>query len=228
MFQPEEEYLDAAAGDPTTASDEEQQEMDDFVAALRALGLVEGEVDLAAAFGDLASEGTLAYYDPATEVVYVRGDELTPSVRVTVAHELTHVLQDQHFDLERLADPDYERYDGLRAMAEGDAGRIEDAYTAEVLTTAEQADAEADSMPAPTTARRPWRASRPCCRSSSAPRTRWARASSCTARRPPAASRGTPCWRTRRPPRSSSTRRRGGPGDRRWATSRSRPPTAPR
>jgi hypothetical protein len=145
VFQSEEEYLEEAAGDPTAASDEEQQEMDDFVATLRALGLVEGEVDLAAAFGDLASEGTLAYYDPATEVVSVRGDEMTPAVRVTVAHELTHVLQDQHFDLERLAEPDYERYEGLRAMAEGDAGRIEDAYAAEVLTTDEQAAYEAET-----------------------------------------------------------------------------------
>lgn len=143
-FQSEEDYLEQAAGDPTTASDAEQQEMDDFVATLRALGLVEGEVDLAAAFGDLASEGTLAYYDPATEVVYVRGDEMTPSVRVTVAHELTHVLQDQHFDLERLADPDYDRYEGLRAMAEGDAGRIEDVYAAEVLTADERTDYEAE------------------------------------------------------------------------------------
>ena len=49
-------------------------------------------------------------------------------MRVTLAHELTHVLQDQHFDLERLADPDFDRADELRAMAEGDAGRIEDAY----------------------------------------------------------------------------------------------------
>ncbi|HEV7721546.1 MAG TPA: hypothetical protein VGO60_09685, partial [Iamia sp.] len=145
VLQPEAEYLDQADGDPATADEEDQQEMDDFVAVLRALGLVEGEVDLEAAYGDLASAGTLAYYDSDAEKVFVRGDVLTPAVRVTLAHELTHVLQDQHFDLDRLSDPDFEEADGLRAMAEGDAGRIEDVYVAEVLTADEQTAYEAET-----------------------------------------------------------------------------------
>ena len=147
VLQPEEEYLEQAAGDPAAEADEDaQQEMDDFVAVMRALGLVDGEVDLEAAYGDLASEGTLAYYDSRAEMVFVRGDELTPSVRVTLAHELTHVLQDQHFDLERLSDPDFEERDGLRAMAEGDAGRIEDVYVAEVLTAEERTAYETETQ----------------------------------------------------------------------------------
>ncbi|HMJ78629.1 MAG TPA: hypothetical protein VK507_21785, partial [Iamia sp.] len=145
VLQPEAEYLEQAAGDPDAADQEAQQEMDDFVAVMRALGLVEGEVDLEAAYGDLASEGTLAYYDSGSEMVFVRGDELTPAVRVTLAHELTHVLQDQHFDLDRLADPDFDERDGLRAMAEGDAGRIEDLYAAEVLTAEERTAYEAET-----------------------------------------------------------------------------------
>ncbi|HEU5152706.1 MAG TPA: hypothetical protein VFU19_19605 [Iamia sp.] len=144
QFQSEEDYLEQAAGDPTAIGEDAQQEMEDMVATLRALGLVEGDVDLAAASSDLASEGTLAHYDAAAEVVRVRGEELTPMIRVTLAHELTHVLQDQHFDLERLGDPDFDEHEGLRAMAEGDAGRIEDAYAAEVLTPQERADHEAD------------------------------------------------------------------------------------
>jgi hypothetical protein len=63
-----------------------------------------------------------------------------------VAHELTHVLQDQHFDLERLGDPDFEEHVGLRAMAEGDAGRIEDAYVADVLTDEERTAYEEESL----------------------------------------------------------------------------------
>jgi hypothetical protein len=145
VFQPEEEYLADAAGDPTSATEEEQQEMDDMVATLRALGLVDGEVDLADAFSDLSSEGTLAYYDPEREVVFVRGDELTPAVRVTVAHELTHVLQDQHFDLGRITDPDFDEAEGLRAMAEGDAGRIEEAYAADELTPEERQEYEEET-----------------------------------------------------------------------------------
>ncbi|HEX7132365.1 MAG TPA: hypothetical protein VF228_07300, partial [Iamia sp.] len=145
VFQTEDEYVEEAAGDPTAADEDEQQEMDDFVATMRALGLVEGEVDLGAATRDLASEGTLAYYDPEREVVVVRGDELTPAVRVTVAHELTHVLQDQHFDLQRTDDEAFEEHDGLRAMAEGDAGRIEDIYVTEVLTAEERAAYEEET-----------------------------------------------------------------------------------
>lgn len=150
ILQPEEEYLAQAAGDAEAGADpdeaeQDQQELEDFVATLRAIGLLHGEVDINAAYSELASEGTLAYYDLATEKVYVRGDELTPSVRVTLAHELTHVLQDQHFDLDRQADPDFAEADGLRAMAEGDATRIEDIYAAEVLTDDEQAQYEVET-----------------------------------------------------------------------------------
>jgi hypothetical protein len=145
VLQTEAEYLEQAAGDPAAADEDDQQEMDDFVAVLRALGLVEGEVDLGEAVGDLASEGTLAYYSFEEEMVFVKGDELTPGVRVTLAHELTHVLQDQHFDLGRLADPDFAEREGLRAMAEGDAGRIDDVYADEILTAEEQTAYEAES-----------------------------------------------------------------------------------
>ena len=46
--------------------------------------------------------GTLAFYDPTDERVRVRGTEMTVGLEVTLVHELTHALQDQHFDLERL------------------------------------------------------------------------------------------------------------------------------
>ena len=41
----------------------------------------------------------LGFYSPADDRVYVRGDLITPAVRVVLAHELTHALQAQHFDL---------------------------------------------------------------------------------------------------------------------------------
>lgn len=137
-FQTEADYLEAAGGDPVEADDEAAAVADDTVAVLRSLGLITGEVDLATAAGDLAGEATLAYYSPADEKVFVRGTELAPDVRVTLAHELTHVLQDQHFDLERVGDPEFERSEVLRAMAEGDAGRMEALYIDEELTAAEQ------------------------------------------------------------------------------------------
>ena len=46
----------------------------------------------------------LAFYDPDAKEVVIRGGTKFLDVphRVVLAHELTHVLQDQHFDLNRL------------------------------------------------------------------------------------------------------------------------------
>ncbi|HEY5155183.1 MAG TPA: hypothetical protein VIJ47_10650, partial [Acidimicrobiales bacterium] len=74
--------------------------------------------------------GTLAYYSSDTKKVRVRGTELTPALRVTLAHELTHALQDQHFDLnasEKKLKTDGEKT-AFRALVEGDASGVEDAY----------------------------------------------------------------------------------------------------
>ena len=86
------------------------------------------------AVGFDASEGeatvgavtTLGFYSPVAHVVIVRGDQLTPAVRTVLAHELTHALQDQHFDLSLGGPGDL----ALRAIVEADAMRVEDQYTA--------------------------------------------------------------------------------------------------
>ncbi|WCO65265.1 hypothetical protein PO878_12220 [Iamia majanohamensis] len=141
----EEDWL--AQADESAALEEEAdvEEAEEVVGLLRALGLVSGEVDLEAAGADLAGDGTLAYYDPEAQEVVVRGTELTPAVQVTLAHELTHTLQDQHFDLSRVADPSFDEAEVLRALAEGDAERIEDAYVEARLTPEEQRAYEEES-----------------------------------------------------------------------------------
>src|SRR2546430_4207437 len=68
----------------------------------RALGFIGGKVDLLRAYETHQTSGTLAYYDPDRQEIIVRGTALDVAHRVTVAHELTHVLQDQHFDLRAL------------------------------------------------------------------------------------------------------------------------------
>ena len=74
--------------------------------------------------------------------MYVRGTAMTPALRVTLAHELTHVLQDQNFDLNRVGKLPSAQSDVLRALAEGDATRIEDDYAAKVLTDKERKEYE--------------------------------------------------------------------------------------
>lgn len=136
----------STGGEAVEADPAADAAMDDTVAQLRALGLVEGEVDLNSASDTLSDSGTLAFYDPSSEKIFVRGTELTPGLRVTLAHEITHVLQDQAFDLERLQDLPDGKGATLRAIAEGDASRIEDRYAADGLTPEERAAYEKESQ----------------------------------------------------------------------------------
>jgi hypothetical protein len=131
-------YRQISTGGVSTPSAADQRKLEEAVAEMRALGLVSGKVDLGGATKELQDSGTLAYYSPESKQIYVRGTALTPGVRVTLAHELTHVLQDQHFDLGRMQKLSDEPAAAYRAVVEGDAVRIEDKYVAQ-LTKAEKA-----------------------------------------------------------------------------------------
>lgn len=151
FFLTPEEYSGESTGTASSDADldrDAQDEMDEAIGLLRALGLVEGAVDLTAANNALADSGTLAFYSPQTESVYVRGTEMTPALEVTIAHELVHVLQDQHFDLERLPELDSAAATTLRAVAEGDAGRIEDDYVNSVMSDEDRAAYQEESLAA--------------------------------------------------------------------------------
>ena len=134
------DYSAETTEDDGGVADDEREELDRYAAELRALGVASGELDLFAAFNQVADGGTLAFYDPTDQRVRVRGTEMTVGLAVTIVHELTHVLQDQHFDLERLyaSDLDSGASAAFRGLAEGDALRIEEAYTADELTEAER------------------------------------------------------------------------------------------
>jgi hypothetical protein len=109
-----------------------RDELERETSIVRALGLAGGDIDLAKSFKQAASSGALAYYSPEREEIVVRGTDFDVSHQVTVAHELTHVLQDQHFDLKRLQGAasvsKTGSSDALSALVEGDAVRIEDKY----------------------------------------------------------------------------------------------------
>ncbi|CAN5684192.1 hypothetical protein BH20ACT2_BH20ACT2_22760 [soil metagenome] len=97
---------------------------------LRALGLIDDDVDLRAAQVELLSGAVVGFYDPETDELVVRGQDATPAVRSTIVHELVHALDDQWFDLDRpaLDDATDESSFGFLALVEGDAVRIEEAY----------------------------------------------------------------------------------------------------
>ncbi|MDZ7732081.1 MAG: hypothetical protein U5R31_02330 [Acidimicrobiia bacterium] len=115
--------------------EEDREDLDELSMLLEALGLVEPGTDVASALRDLLAVGVVGFYDPETDELVVRGTELSPYVRSTVVHELTHALDDQVFELHR---PDLEEVEdettfGFDAVVEG---------TAQVVTGPLRGDAE--------------------------------------------------------------------------------------
>ena len=96
---------------------------------IRAIGLHRGGVP----FDFEAMKRTLleqvgAYYDPSTRSVnFPIGSVPIQMLRVIIAHELTHVLQDQHFGLDRLQNSatNSDQLLAHQALAEGDATLVE-------------------------------------------------------------------------------------------------------
>jgi hypothetical protein len=129
------ELLDDAGFEARLLEDRDAEDDADLALAgrqLQALGLVPPGTDLVAAIDQLLGAGVLGFYDPETKELVVRGGELTPYTRQTVAHELTHALDDQHFDLDRpeLDDANDESSFGFTALVEGSATQVDEAYEA--------------------------------------------------------------------------------------------------
>ncbi len=137
-FLSEEEFKADVTTSQDDLSDEDRKSLDQNASLLRALGLAEGDIDLFDKQNQLSGEGTAAYYDPATERVRVRGTELTPEIKVTLAHELTHALQDQFVDLDQIeSNLDEDEVSRYRAVVEGDATNVENAYAEKKLSASE-------------------------------------------------------------------------------------------
>lgn len=109
---------------------EEYGEMDpsESYIALKALNLVDRELDVDSAEDPLLDGGTLGYYDSYTNRLVVQAEAPTPFARSIVVHELTHALQDQHFNLDRELDYYDESSLAFDSLVEGDASRIEVQY----------------------------------------------------------------------------------------------------
>jgi hypothetical protein len=84
-------------------------------------------IDFYEASADLGSDDILGYYDPTQAHMYVITDKisaLSPEAQVTLAHEYTHSLQDQHYHLDHIwpiGVADRDRVLAIRALVEGDA-----------------------------------------------------------------------------------------------------------
>lgn len=110
-----------AAEEPDIAPDE---------TAFVALDWLDGSQDLITEYRKTYGGGVVGYYDPTDGTLKVRGTEITPYRREVIAHELTHALDDQIFDLSDLdsvglLDADY--LSQLIAI-EGSAERVRSRY----------------------------------------------------------------------------------------------------
>lgn len=142
-FLTPDEYSETTRTDAGAFTEEEREEVAAIEGLMRALGLATGDFDLVEASNELADTGTLAFYDSVEERVVVRGTEVTAALEATLVHELTHVLQDQVFDLDRLDEvPDVTSGQllGFQALVEGDASRIAARYVERRLDARERAD----------------------------------------------------------------------------------------
>jgi hypothetical protein len=107
---------------------------------LKSLGLVPPDLDMDETYRTLYRANVLGFYDPETDELVIRGQAITPYIRTTIVHELTHALDDQHFDLDR---PEYDDLDdetafGFSTVVEGNARVVEAAYI-KAMTPAEAA-----------------------------------------------------------------------------------------
>lgn len=110
-----------------------QQDAYQDVVILSTLGLLPDDFDLLGFYNLLYSEQIAGFYDDEIEKIFVvKGSELTGSEKMTYAHEFTHVLQDQVYDLseglglnEDDCEADSEKCAAVQALIEGDATQSE-------------------------------------------------------------------------------------------------------
>jgi len=139
-FMSEDDFKQQVSTPSSAPSEEQNEELARTVQLYRALGLLQGDINLLEQRNQLRQGGTLALYDPRTKRVRVRGTELDVAHKVTIVHELTHAVQDQHFDLTRLSKlPTDDERSALRTVVEGDAVRVERKYLDQLPAPARQA-----------------------------------------------------------------------------------------
>jgi len=100
---------------------------------LAAFGLLPPDFDLITFYQKLYTEQVAGFYDDKTKEMYVvEGEGFNGPERVTYAHEFTHALQDQTFDLrnglnysQEACKHQTERCAAIQALVEGDATLVE-------------------------------------------------------------------------------------------------------
>lgn len=134
------EFDKLVTDDESDLTDADREFYDGTNLLLRSLGVAKGKVDLFKDQNTLNAGNILAYYSPDDREMVIRladakddGTKLSPSLRATVVHELTHALQDQVFGLGRIREgaADSGQDEALTALIEGHAMSVEEAYASD-------------------------------------------------------------------------------------------------
>lgn len=99
--------------------------------ALKMFGLVPQDFDLKKSTIDLLTEQAAAFYDYDSKKLYLLDSDAPAEQTIALAHELSHALADQHFDLGRFMDEEPSNDDEALAHAavvEGQASWLMIAY----------------------------------------------------------------------------------------------------
>jgi len=94
---------------------------------LKALGIIDPDVNLADQVQRLSTGSVTAFYDVKANELVIRNGQLTPFMLKTIVHEMVRADYDQHFELDRpsLVAPDDETGAAWDSLVEGTASRIE-------------------------------------------------------------------------------------------------------
>ena len=124
---------------------------------LKAFDLLPEDASLSKLYVDLLGSQVAGLYSPDDKSLYVvsRSGNLGPAEKTTFAHEFTHALQDQNFDLGTLKLDEIgsgDRSLGRLALAEGDAVLSQSAWQTQYLSQAELFELIAQSANDPSSA----------------------------------------------------------------------------
>ena len=107
------------------------------------LGIIEPDSSLDDILLDVYSNIVVGMFDTEENVLFVLSDsdEFTLSNELTVAHEVAHALQQQHFNIRDIRDPyedNSDRRRAITALIEGDASLVELIYRLRVFDERQQ------------------------------------------------------------------------------------------
>jgi hypothetical protein len=95
------------------------------------LGLIPRGTSLLSGYLDLAEKGVAGYYESGSKTFYLLDHVPADEIRGVIAHELTHALEDQHYDLKEIqkkAGGDDDRATAITAVIEGSAMVVQMAF----------------------------------------------------------------------------------------------------